>query len=41
MMELEITAPETIIDVSNLAPGVYLLSLGLEYGLVNRIFLKR
>lgn len=37
IIEKEFTAPETIIDVSELAPGVYLLHLGL----VNRIFLKR
>ena len=37
VIEKEFTAPETIIDVSELAPGVYLLHLGL----VNRIFLKR
>ena len=37
MIEQEITAPETLIDVSGLPSGVYLLNLGL----VNRIFLKR
>ena len=37
LIEKEFTAPETVIDVSDLAPGVYLLNLGL----VNRIFLKR
>ena len=37
IIEKEFTAPETIIDVSNLVPGVYVLNLGL----VNRIFLKR
>ena len=37
LIEHENTAPETVIDVSDLAPGVYLLNLGL----VNRIFLKR
>ena len=37
LIEKEYTAPETILDVSKLAPGVYLLNLGL----VNRIFLKR
>ena len=37
MIEKGISSQETIIDVSNLAPGVYLLNLGL----VNRIFLKR
>ena len=37
IIEKELTAPETVIDVSGLAPGVYLLNLGL----VNRIFLKR
>ena len=37
IIEKEFTVPETIIDVSDLAPGVYLLN----FGLVNRIFLKR
>ena len=37
IIEQEFTAPETVVDVSCLAPGVYLLNLGL----VNRIFLKR
>ena len=37
LIEKEITSSETIIDVSGLAPGVYLL----DFGLVNRIFLKR
>ena len=37
LIEKEITFSETIIDVSGLAPGVYLL----DFGLVNRIFLKR
>ena len=37
VIEKEFTVPETVIDVSGLAPGVYLLNLGL----VNRIFLKR
>lgn len=35
--EQKTTVPETIVDVTDLAPGVYLLNLGL----VNRIFLKR
>ena len=39
LIEQEINDSETIIDVSNLAPGAYLLSL--DWGLVNRIFLKR
>ena len=39
VLEQEIIAPETMIDVSNLPSGVYLLEL--ERGLVNRIFLKR
>jgi hypothetical protein len=39
LIEQEFTAPETIIDVSGLTPGIYLLSL--DRGLVNRIFLKR
>lgn len=30
-----------VLDVSHLRPGVYLLGLTLERGLVNRIFLKR
>jgi len=41
LMEQEMADSETVIDVSKLAPGVYLLSLSLERGLVNRIFLKR
>ena len=39
LIEQEITDSETVLDVSNLAPGAYLLSL--DRGLVNRIFLKR
>lgn len=39
--EQEITSSETILDVSELPSGAYLLSLALERGLVNRIFLKR
>ena len=39
LIKQEINDSETIIDVSNLAPGAYLLSL--DRGLVNRIFLKR
>ena len=41
VMEGDLTGLETAIDVSDLAPGVYLLSLTLDRGLVNRIFLKR
>lgn len=41
VVEQEVSDPETILDVSNLAPGVYLLTLELDRGLVNRIFLKR
>ena len=41
LVEQEISDSETILDVSNLAPGVYLLALELDRGLVNRIFLKR
>jgi hypothetical protein len=41
LIEKESSSSETIIDVSNLAPGVYLVQLVLERGLVNRIFLKR
>lgn len=37
VLEQEITVPETIVDISSLPSGVYLLNLGL----VNRIFLKR
>ena len=37
LMERKLTAPETVIDVSDLPSGVYLLN----FGLVNRIFLKR
>ena len=37
MIEKEFTFPETVIDVSDLVPGVYFLDLGL----VKRIFLKR
>lgn len=39
--EQEISSSETILDVSDLPSGVYLLSLTLDCGLVNRIFLKR
>ena len=39
--EREITSSETILDVSDLPSGAYLLSLTLDRGLVNRIFLKR
>ena len=39
LIEQAITDSETVLDVSNLVPGVYLLSL--DRGLVNRIFLKR
>lgn len=39
--EQEITSSETILDVSELPSGAYMLSLALERGLVNRIFLKR
>jgi hypothetical protein len=39
--EQEISSEETILDVSDLPSGVYLLSLTLDRGLVNRIFLKR
>lgn len=39
--EREISSSETILDVSDLPSGVYLLSLTLDCGLVNRIFLKR
>ena len=41
VMEQEISSSETILDVSDLPSGVYLLSLTLDCGLVNRIFLKR
>ena len=37
LIEKEFSSPETIIDVSDLASWVYLLN----FGLVNRIFLKR
>ena len=37
IMEQKTTVPETTVDVTDLAPGVYLLN----FGLVNRIFLKR
>lgn len=39
--EQEISSSETILDVSDLPSGAYLLSLTLDRGLVNRIFLKR
>lgn len=39
--EQEISSSETLLDVSDLPSGVYLLSLTLDCGLVNRIFLKR
>lgn len=39
--EQEISSSETILDVSDLPAGAYLLSLTLDRGLVNRIFLKR
>lgn len=41
IMERKLTVSETIIEVSDLPSGVYLLSLTLDRGLVNRIFLKR
>lgn len=41
LIEQKLGSREMVIDVSELAPGIYLLSLTLECGLVNRIFLKR
>lgn len=36
-----VCAQEVVVDVAELTPGIYLLRLVLERGLVNRIFLKR
>lgn len=39
--EMPIQAKDAVVDVSGLRPGVYCLTLLLERGAVNRIFLKR
>ena len=41
LIEQKLGSSETMIDVSNLSSGLYLLSLTLDRGVVNRIFLKR
>ena len=41
LIEQKLGSQETTIDVSDLDPGIYLLSLTLDRGVVNRIFLKR
>ncbi|MBQ3710097.1 MAG: T9SS type A sorting domain-containing protein [Bacteroidales bacterium] len=41
LMEKSVNAEETVLEVSMLPKGVYLLVVELDRGLVNRIFLKR
>jgi len=40
-MEQSMSGTEEVIEVSALPPGVYVLGLAFDFGLVNRIFLKR
>ncbi|MBR4390634.1 MAG: T9SS type A sorting domain-containing protein [Bacteroidales bacterium] len=41
LLVMPLHGKEAVVEVGNLSPGVYVLGLWLERGLVNRIFLKR
>ncbi len=40
-LERAVSSKEPVLEVQDLPPGVYLLGLAFDFGLVNRIFLKR